>query len=240
MTAMALEEEAMPRPVDAKFEDFELKSVREKGFFLFGLQQGWWLKNNDAALEAFNKGVKAGLEGKLLHFPDKEVQETMLAFRQELQAAAEAKQKGFVEKIKKEGEEFLAKNKTAEGVKTTESGLQYKVLMEGEGEPPRLNDDVVVHYVGRLLNGVQFDSSLDRKQPMRIRVTTGQGGVIKGWVEALQLMNPKAKFKVWLPASLAYGDQGSSPSIPPGATLEFEIELLEVHKAAPGMPRLGT
>jgi len=120
--------------------------------------------------------------------------------------------------------EFLAKNKTAAGVVTTESGLQYTVITEGTGKKPTLTDKVKVHYHGTLPDGTVFDSSVDRGEPVTFAVT----GVIKGWTEALQLMKVGSKYKIVVPPDLAYGRRGARPPIGPNAALVFQIELLGI------------
>ena len=130
----------------------------------------------------------------------------------------------FYEKNKKEGEEFLAKNREKEGVITLESGLQYKVIKEGNGPTPTVANKVKTHYRGRLIDGTEFDSSYKRGQPATFPVT----GVIKGWTEALLLMNVGSKWELYIPYDLAYGEQGRPPKIPPASTLIFEIELLGI------------
>src|SRR5438270_10025397 len=122
-----------------------------------------------------------------------------------------------------DAEKFLADNKKKEGVKTTESGLQYKVLKEGNGAQPKSSDTVTVNYRGTLTDGTEFDSSYKRGQPATFPVS----GVIKGWTEALQMMKAGSKYQLFIPASLAYGEQGR-PGIPPNATLIFEVELMDV------------
>lgn len=131
---------------------------------------------------------------------------------------------------KAEGEKFLAANKTKEGVVTTESGLQYKVIKAGEGdEKPTDADRVKVHYTGRLLDGTVFDSSVERGEPTEFGVTQ----VIRGWQEALKLMCKGEKIQVWIPSELAYGTGGAGEMIRPNSTLEFEIELLDIIKPEP-------
>lgn len=125
---------------------------------------------------------------------------------------------------KDEGAAYLAENAKKEGVSITESGLQYEVLQEGSGKTPTINDYCVVHYTGTLIDGTTFDSSVDRGEP----ATFPASGVIRGWTEALQLMQEGGKLKVTIPYDLAYGSQGAGGRIPPFATLIFEMELLEV------------
>jgi FKBP-type peptidyl-prolyl cis-trans isomerase FklB len=127
---------------------------------------------------------------------------------------------------KKEGEAFLAQNKTKPGVITTASGLQYTVITEGTGAKPTTADQVKVHYTGTLLDGFIFDSSVQRGEP----IVLGVSNVIAGWTEALQLMPVGSKWKLFIPSDLGYGDNGAGASIKPGATLIFEVELIEIVK----------
>ncbi len=124
------------------------------------------------------------------------------------------------------GETFLAANAKKDGVKTTASGLQYMVLKSGTGETPKATDKVKVHYHGTLIDGTVFDSSVQRGEPITFPVT----GVIPGWIEALQLMKVGDKWKLFIPAKLAYGEQSPSPAIPPNSVLIFEVELLGIEK----------
>src|SRR5438445_4381701 len=133
----------------------------------------------------------------------------------------QSKQTG--EKNKKEGMDFLAKNKTAEGVKTTPNGLQYKILKQGTGKTPTASDTVIAHYRGTLIDGTEFDSSYKRGEPSKFPV----GGVIKGWTEALLLMPVGSKWQLFIPSDLAYGENGR-PSIPPNSTLLFDLELISI------------
>lgn len=123
------------------------------------------------------------------------------------------------------GQAFLDENATKEGVVTTASGLQYQVLTEGQGAKPVASDEVTVHYHGTLIDGTVFDSSVDRGQPATFPV----GGVIQGWVEALQLMNVGSKYKLFIPSNLAYGERGAGGSIGPNETLIFDVELLSIN-----------
>ncbi len=161
--------------------------------------------------------------------PEEEVQEILQAYSAEVQTVAEKKMQEENAKIAEENKAFLAENAKAEGVTVTESGLQYSVITQAEGAKPTAEDTVTVHYVGTLIDGTEFDSSVKRGQP----ATFPLNRVIPGWTEGLQLMSVGEKYKFVIPAELAYGEQGAG-SIPPGATLIFEVELLEI--AAPEAP----
>jgi len=127
---------------------------------------------------------------------------------------------------KKVGEAFLLANKQKPGVVTLPDGLQYRIIKEGQGASPTDSDTVVVNYAGKLINGKEFDSSYKRGEPITFQVT----GVIPGWVEALKLMKPGSKWELYIPAALAYGEQGAPPAIGPNETLIFTVELLNVKK----------
>jgi FKBP-type peptidyl-prolyl cis-trans isomerase FkpA len=152
-----------------------------------------------------------------------EVQRT---FAERLQGKRAAEMQEMAVKNKTEGEAFLARNKSASGVKTTASGLQYQAIKEGTGPKPAATDTVRVHYVGTLLDGTKFDSSIDRGEPAQFALNA----VIPGWTEALQLMPVGSKYKLWIPSELGYGDRGTPGPIGPNATLAFEVELLEIVK----------
>ena len=124
-----------------------------------------------------------------------------------------------------EGNKFLEENATRDGIVTTSSGLQYEVLVQGNGASPNATDEVTVHYHGTLTDGTVFDSSVDRGEPTSFPVN----GVIPGWVEALQLMNVGSKYKLYIPSNLAYGERGTGGVIGPNATLIFEVELLSIN-----------
>jgi FKBP-type peptidyl-prolyl cis-trans isomerase FklB len=145
----------------------------------------------------------------------------------------EQKQKELGEKNKSEGTKFLEENKKKPGVKTTSSGLEYKVIKEGNGPQPKATDTVTVNYRGTLINGTEFDSSYKRGQAATFPVN----GVIKGWTEALQLMKVGSKYQLFIPSELAYGERSVSPEIGANSTLIFEVELLDAKPAptpAPG------
>src|SRR5271169_989304 len=152
----------------------------------------------------------------------------MVALQADLRKKGEEKMLVQGEANKKQGDAFLAENKTKEGVVTLPSGLQYKILKEGTGPKPTASDTVVTNYRGTLLNGTVFDSSYKRGQP----ATFGVGQVIKGWTEALQLMPTGSKWQLFIPPALAYGERGAGADIGPNATLIFEVELLSIQEKA--------
>lgn len=167
--------------------------------------------------QAFNDALTTAMEGREPEISPEEANKILGEWFE--------KQKNEMgQKAKNQGEEFLSKNKSAEGVVTLASGLQYKVLNEGSGKKPTANDSVKCHYEGRLINGNVFDSSIKRGEPAEFPVS----GVIKGWVEALQLMNVGSKWQLYIPSDLAYGSNGAGGSIGPNETLIFDVELLEI------------
>jgi len=139
--------------------------------------------------------------------------------------AAQIVQEESSKELRAAGDEFLAENKDKDGVQITESGLQYKVIEEGDGDVPQASDQVTVHYTGKLIDGTVFDSSIPRGEPTQFGVTQ----VIPGWVEGLQLMKPGAKYEFYIPQDLAYGAQGSQGAIPPYSALIFEVELIKIN-----------
>ena len=206
-----------------------LKDTKDKVSYSIGLDVGTTFKKQNMELntEALAAGAKDGLgEVKPLLTPE-EVRQVMMQFSKDMREKTAAASKEAAEKNTKEGEKFLAENKAKPGVKTTASGLQYKVDKEGNGTPPKETDTVVVNYRGTLIDGTEFDSSYKRGEPATFPVNR----VIKGWTEALQLMKPGAKYHLYIPSNLAYGPGGTGGDIGPNATLIFEVELLS---AKPG------
>lgn len=196
-------------------------TLEERFSYGLGLRMGTDFKARGYAVDPdlLLQGLQDALEGKEPLMTMDEAQAAMM----ELSQISQKKAAG--EKMA-EGEKFLAENAKKEGVKTTASGLQYKELQAGTGEMPTANDQVKVHYKGSLLNGQEFDSSYKRGEP----ATFGVGQVIKGWTEGLQLMKEGSKYELYIPADLAYGDQGAGRAIGPGETLIFEVELIEIIK----------
>ena len=182
----------------------------------------------DAAV--LSRGLKEGLAGTKPAMTDEEVRNTLQDLGKAIQAKQANASKEMGEKNKKDGEAFLAENKSKEGVVALPSGLQYKILKAGDGPKPVATDTVSCNYRGTLVNGKEFDSSYKRGQPASFPVN----GVIKGWTEALQLMPVGSKWQLFIPAELGYGDRQAGPDITPGSTLIFEVELLSIQqKTAP-------
>ena len=206
------------------------KDPKEKASYSIGANWGNSLKRQEVEvdLEATIKGLRDGLAGKSV-LTDQELREALSALNQEIRAKMEEKRKHLGETNKQEGEKFLAENKTKPGVITLPSGLQYKVLVEGSGESPKSNDVVTANYRGTLIDGTEFDSSSKSGQPL----VRPANMLIKGWTEALQLMKPGAKWQLFIPPDLAYGERGSGAQIGPNATLIFEMELVSFKPPSP-------
>jgi FKBP-type peptidyl-prolyl cis-trans isomerase FklB len=203
-----------------------LKSEKEKLSYGMGMEIANNLKRQsfDLDVELFMKGLKDALSGGKTLMTEKEARETLMAFQKEMMAKQRETAKVAGEKNKKEGEAFLAENKKKEGVTTLPSGLQYKVIKPGTGKKPSPTDKVKVNYRGTLIDGTEFDSSYKRGEPASFQVK----GVIPGWTEALQLMEEGAKWQLFIPSNLAYGERGAGASIGPNATLVFEVELISI------------
>jgi FKBP-type peptidyl-prolyl cis-trans isomerase FklB len=199
----------------------QLKDQNDKVSYSIGLQIGFNLKRQkvDVKPDILLAGMKDALADKPQLTPD-QVKEVMAQFEKDM----EQKQKELGEKNKAAGAKFLEDNKKKPGVKTTASGLEYKVEKEGTGPQPKATDMVTVNYRGTLIDGTEFDSSYKRGQPATFPVN----GVIKGWSEALQLMKKGAKYQLFVPSNLAYGERAMGPEIGPNATLIFDVELLDV------------
>lgn len=214
--------------VSANAEDkTSLKSEKDKLSYSLGYGFGENMKKQgiDIKADIAAQGLKDSLSGKKGLMTDKEIEETMAAFQKEFLAKKREEAQKIAEKNKKEGEDFLAENKKKAGVKTTSSGLQYKIIKKGTGKTPTSTDSVTVNYRGTLIDGTEFDSSFKRGTPATFQV----GGVIRGWTEALQLMKEGAKWQLFIPSGLAYGQRGAGGLIGPDAVLIFEVELISVN-----------
>ncbi len=206
-------------------EKQELKTQKDKVSYAIGMDMGNNLKKNQIEVdpEVLARAIKDVSTGSKPLMTEEEAKTAIVALQKDLQAKQKERMKAQGEKNKKEGEAFLAQNKTKEGVKTLESGLQYKVITEGKGKSPKATDTVTVQYRGTLIDGTEFDSSYKRGQPATFPVS----GVIKGWTEALQLMKEGSKWQLFIPSNLAYGENGGGP-IGPNAVLIFEVELVSI------------
>ncbi len=217
-----------------------LTTPEQKAAYALGLRVGADLREKEAKLspELFALGFKDGLENAQPKLSPEEQSQALAEFSRQMQTRQLAKLKELGDKNLAEGQAFLKANQAKPEVKTTASGLQYKVLTAGKGKTPKTSDTVTVNYRGRLIDGTVFDDSYQRGQPATFEV----GGIIRGWQEALQLMKEGDRWEIFIPSDLAFGPQGAGPQIGPNATLVFEVELVKVEpktdksEAAPAKP----
>ncbi len=205
-----------------------LKTNKDSVSYSLGMDIGKNIKSQkldvDAAVIA--QGLKDYFDSTKLQLTPEQQQQVITAWRTQLMKQQQAEAAAAGEKAKAEGEKFLADNKTKEGVKTTASGLQYKIDKLGTGAKPTAEQTVTVNYRGTLLDGTEFDNSYKRGEP----ATFPLNGVISGWTEGLQLMPVGSKFTFYIPSEMAYGERGAGQQIPPYSVLVFEVELLEIKK----------
>jgi FKBP-type peptidyl-prolyl cis-trans isomerase len=201
--------------------------------YAIGMMTGhtWQQQDVDFDVDLYARGIKDGQSGGATLLTQQEAQDTIAEFKKEFSAKQQQKRIELAAKNKAEGDAFLATNKNAPGVIVLPDGLQYQVITNGTGAMPSSNDVVTVNYRGMLLDGTEFDSSYKRGKPAQFPV----GRVIDGWTEALEKMAIGSKWKLFIPAELAYGAQGR-PGIPPNATLIFEVELLDAKIPPPPPP----
>lgn len=202
----------------------DLKTTEQKVSYTLGADLATNFENQGLKIDS--KSLLAGLEDamnkKPLKLTKEEMEEAIASVKQDMmKKQLEARNAQGAENAKI-GEAFLAENAKKAGVKTTLSGLQYKVLEEGTGASPTIDDKVTAHYEGRLIDGTVFDSSYERGTALEF----GVGNVIKGWQEALMLMSPGAKWEIYVPSKLAYGENGAGERIGPNTTLIFTVELI--------------
>lgn len=204
----------------------DLKDPKARVSYALGSDIGTNLKRQDLDLDpkVLAAAIADAFAGKSA-MDEKQVRAALDDLRKMAMSKMETKAKADGEKNVKEGEAFLAANAKKEGVKTTASGLQYKVVKAGTGATPKASDEVKVHYHGTLIDGTVFDSSVERGEPVSFPVT----GVIQGWVEALQLMKVGDKWQLTIPSKLAYGANGAGGKIGPNAVLVFDVELLAIN-----------
>jgi FKBP-type peptidyl-prolyl cis-trans isomerase FklB len=204
----------------------ELKGDKERLSYSIGMDIGGNLKRQSVEVDPdlLAKGIKDSYGGGKTLLTEDEARQAITNFQQALMAKKAEAMRILAEKNKADGEKFLAENAKKEGVKTLASGLQYKEIAPGTGKSPKTSDTVTTHYKGTLVDGTEFDSSYKRGEPATFPVS----GVIPGWTEALQLMKEGAKWQLFVPSGLAYGEQGAGQVIGPNATLIFEVELISV------------
>jgi FKBP-type peptidyl-prolyl cis-trans isomerase len=203
-----------------------LKTDKDKASYALGMSIGTGLHRQGIPVDpvVVARGLRDAMSGNKTLMTEEQMKSTLQQLRTEVGKEQAAKAHVAGEGNRKEGEAFLSANKSKEGVTALPDGLQYKVVKEGTGPKPTASDTVTVNYRGTLVNGKEFDSSYKRGQPVSFPVS----GVIKGWTEALQLMPVGSKWELYIPADLAYGDNPPDPSIGPGNTLIFEVELLSI------------
>lgn len=205
-----------------------LESERDKDSYMIGMQIGGSLMQikDEIDMAVVMQAIQTSVDGKPTLLTNEQAMEVQKSFAEKMQAKRASEMQAMATKNKSEGDAFLAKNKTATGVQSTASGLQFLRIKEGTGPKPTATDTVRVHYVGTLLDGTKFDSSVDRGEPAQFALNA----VIPGWTEALQLMAVGSKYKLWIPSELGYGDRGTPGPIGPNSTLQFEVELIEIVK----------
>jgi FKBP-type peptidyl-prolyl cis-trans isomerase FklB len=213
--------------VAAKSPDgFELKTDKDKASYAIGMNIGQNLKRQSEVIDAavVERGMKDALAGDKTLMTEDEAKAALVTLQANMRKKQEEQVQQMAETNKKEGDAFLAENKTKAGVVTLPSGLQYKILSEGTGPKPTASDSVICNYKGTLLDGTEFDSSTKHGGPATFPVS----GVIKGWTEALQLMPVGSKWQLFVPSDLAYGQRGAGGGIAPNSTLIFEVELVSI------------
>ncbi len=206
--------------------DPALASLEQKLSYIVGTNLAGQFKRDELTFDvnAFSLAIDDVMAGAESRLSQEQIQQAVATVQQQAQEKQQLAQQALSGKNKVDGLAYLEANAKKEGVVVTESGLQYKEVVSGEGEIPTSDKTVVVHYKGTLTDGTQFDSSYDRGEPAEFPVT----GVIQGWVEALQLMNVGDKFELAIPSDLAYGQKGSGQTIGPDSTLLFDVELIEI------------
>ena len=205
----------------------ELKTENDKINYSVGYRLGSDFTRQGVEMNSaiVQKAIDDATGGGEALMTEEEMRTVMVNMATRLKAEQMEKMKQQGAENSKTGEAFLAENAGKEGVKTTDSGLQYKVITAGEGKSPQKSDKVTVHYRGTLIDGTEFDSSYSRNKP----ATFGVGQVIPGWTEALLMMKEGDKWEIVLPSKLAYGERGAGAKIPPNSTLVFEVELISVN-----------
>jgi FKBP-type peptidyl-prolyl cis-trans isomerase FklB len=218
-------------PATKKPVPLALKTPKDKFSYALGMNMGSNLHRQEVEVDPaiMLQGMKDAMAGGKMLLTEDEAKTVLMDAQNQLRKKQQEKTQAMGEENKKEGEAFLAANKSKEGVVTLPSGLQYKIVTPGTGPKPTAADTVVCNYRGTLIDGKEFDSSYKRGQPATFPV----GRVIKGWTEALPLMPVGSKWQLFIPSDLAYADHGAGPDIGPNATLIFEVELLSIQESQP-------
>jgi FKBP-type peptidyl-prolyl cis-trans isomerase len=225
-TAHAQQKKSPSQSPSAPSSKVELRDFADSLSYALGMNIIQMVKEQHFPIrrEILLRALADGFDSKPYALAEQDMVAVFQQYQQQKQAEEEAKRAEEVAKNRAEGDKFLRENAKRAGVKTTPSGLQYEVIQQGNGpKPSGPSATVKVHYRGTLLDGTEFDSSYKRGEPAEFQLDR----VIKGWSEAVQLMNVGSKYKFYIPADLAYGDRGAGNVIPPGAVLIFEVELLE-------------
>lgn len=206
----------------------QLKDSKDKVSYSIGVDIGKSIQKQNIVInpDIFLKGLKDGIADKPALMTEEDIRKTLLSLQTEMLEKQKAQMKEVSTKNEADGQKFLTENKKRKDVVTLSDGLQYRIIKDGTGESPKATDIVTTHYRGKLINGTEFDSSYTRGEPVKFALNN----VIPGWTEALQLMKPGAKWELFIPAKLAYGEHGVGQLIGPNATLIFEVELLNVEK----------
>ena len=224
-------------PKDGASGTSSLSTDQEKFGYAIGVDIGKSLSQaqvkDDLDVVALVDGIEETLAGKEPRLDDETREKVKMEMSRRVQERQQAERTAKAAAAKEAGEKFLAENGKREGVKTTDSGLQYEIVTEGTGATPTAADKVTVHYKGTLIDGTEFDSSYSRGQP----VTFPLANVIPGWTEGLQLVKTGGKAKLYIPSALAYGERGAGPKIGPNETLVFEVELVSVEKGEAAKPK---
>ena len=212
----------------------ELPTQKDRLSYAIGMNIGAGMHKDDLDIDpdVLLRGLKDGLSGGKTLMTDEQARAEITELRQQMMMKMQAKQQQEAEANKKEGDAFLAANKTKPGVVALPSGLQYKILTAGTGPKPKATDSVKCNYKGTLINGTEFDASEKHGGPATFPVN----GVIKGWTEALQLMPVGSKWELYIPPDLAYGARGAGGDIGPNETLIFQVELLSIEQPKPATP----
>lgn len=215
-------------PVAAEGPALKLETDSQKLSYALGMNVGASLKRMGPGADIdptiLAQAIRDVMDARPTLLSEQEANQIRTVFSQKIQETAAAEKKVRADKNRAEGEAFLAQNKAKPNIVTTASGLQYEVLTRGAGDKPKATDTVTVHYRGTLIDGTEFDSSARQGNPVSFQVK----GVIPGWTEVLQLMPVGSKYRVFIPADLAYGDRGAGKLIEPQATLIFDVELLSI------------